>query len=98
MKFNIGMSYVTHMCKSKYNRQTLLRKMQVTNKVVRDLALQAFEMRPNKNANHVTAFVYWWEEPDIIFFDLKHYTGRIVHTSEFNINNIIITTHLIVSI
>ena len=83
------------MCKRKCYTDVIQKKMQLTNKVIRDLARHAFEMRPNKNTKRVSAFVYWWEERDILFFDLKHYTCRIVHTSEFDIDDIIVTIHLV---
>lgn len=69
--------------------------MEPARNALRDLARRAFEMRPDKDAERVTAFVYWWDDSDIIFFDLKRTTGHIVHTSEFTAGPIIVTVHLL---
>jgi len=69
--------------------------MEPTKNTLRNLARRAFEMRPDKDAKRVTAFVYWWDDSDIIFFDLKHFAGRIAHTSEFTAGPIVVTVHLL---
>ena len=69
--------------------------MEPDRKDIRELARRAFEMRPDKDAKRVTAFVYWWDDHDIIFFDLKRTIGHIVHTSEFTAGHVVVTVHLL---
>lgn len=69
--------------------------MRPTMKAIRELAMYIFKTRPNKKVGQIIAFIYWWQDRDIIFFDLKHYMGRIVHTSEFDIDDVIVTIHLV---
>ena len=65
--------------------------MEPDRKDIRELARRAFEMRPDKDAERVTAFVYWWRDRDIILFDLKHFVGRIIHTVEFDTDGVMVT-------
>ena len=65
--------------------------MQLTMEHIEAIALTALKSRPNKRAKQVVAFVYWWRDRDIIFFDLKHFAGRIVHTVEFDTDDVTVT-------